>query len=185
MVRLSKEEMLHEWKRRKGMLPVSTSKLTVNRSDSDNVDDMLKAEIDDWYSHLLATERIELLPTRDMAAEVTLMDNGDGSVGMKLPDSCVRLVSVRLRGWRRSARIVDDADSALARMQASRYVSGKICDPVAVKRGRHLTLYSRTDQSPALSELICVAPPPDGSYVFDRSALTSVDNCGEKMIPEY
>ena len=53
MIKLSKEEMLREWKRRKGMLPVSTSTLQVVGVENQSVDEMLQAEIDDWYSALL------------------------------------------------------------------------------------------------------------------------------------
>lgn len=175
MIRLSREEMLTEWKRRKGMMPVSTSTLQVRRLDNETVDEMLMADIDDWYARLLATEPVEFLPQRDFAGEAEVRDNGDGSVEVELPDECVRPVSVRMSGWMRPARIVDDCDGALARMQTSRYVSGKRCDPIAVRRGRRLTLYSR-DGEGKLTELLGVAPPADGSYVMERGALFSISN---------
>lgn len=175
MIRLSKEEMLHEWKRRRGMLPVTTSRMTMSRTDSSNIDEYLKAEIDDWYAHLLATEKPELLPTSDFSQSVTVTDHGDGSVGVLLPDECGRIVSVRMEGWQRSARILDDSDGAEARLQSCRYVSGKGMDPAGVMRGRYLTLYSKVTANATLTELICVAAPADGSYMFDRSALMTID----------
>lgn len=174
MITLSKEEMLSEWKRRKGMIPVSTSTLQITRSDSQSVDEMLMTEIDDWYADILAHEAPELLPRRDFAGEVTVIDNGDGSVDIDLPDDCGRPVSVKMSGWRRPARIIEDSDSALARMQSSRYVSGKACDPIAVKRGRRLTLYSKCGEG-TLTELLCVAAPADGSYVMERRLLMGID----------
>lgn len=174
MVRLSREEMLREWKRRKGMIPVSTSMLQVSRRDSESVDEMLLGEIDDWYAGLLATEAPEFLPVRDIAAEVEIKDMGDGSMVVELPDECLRPVSVRMSGWKRPARITEDYDGALARIQSSRYVSGKSCDPIAVKRGRRLTLYSKSGEG-KLTELLCVAPPADGSYMFERGALINLE----------
>jgi len=81
MIKLSKEEMLREWKRRKGMLPVSTSTLQVVGVENQSVDEMLQAEIDDWYSALLAKGETEFLPVRDFAGDVSVRDQGDGSVG--------------------------------------------------------------------------------------------------------
>lgn len=175
MIRLSREEMLREWKRRKGMLPVSTSTLQVVGVENQSVDEMLQAEIDDWYAALLAKGETEFLPVRDFAGVVSVRDQGDGSVEVELPAECVRVVSVRMSGWRRPARIVEEYDGALARLQTSRYVSGKCCCPVAVKRGRRLTLYSKCGEG-KITELICVAAPADGSYVFERSALFTIHN---------
>jgi len=173
MMRLSREEMLREWKRRKGMIPVVTSTMQVARRDSDTVDDMLMAEIDDWYAHLLATEPVLFLPQRNFADEAMVTDMGDGSVEVELPAECVRLVSVRMSGWKRDARIIRDCGSAQARMQSSRYVSGKSCDPVAVMCGRRLRLYSKCGDG-RLVDLTCVAAPADGSYELERGALMGI-----------
>lgn len=173
MVRLSKEEMLREWKARRGMTPVSTSTLQVTRRESETVDEMVQREIDDWYAHLLATADPMFLPQRDFSAVTEPRDAGDGNVEIELPEECVRLLSVRMSGWRRPARIVDDADGALARMQSSRYVSGKSCNPVAVRCGRCLTLYSKCGEG-KVTELLCVAAPADGSYEFERGELFGI-----------
>lgn len=175
MVRLSRDEMLREWKRRKGMVPVGTSTMQVARRDSDTVDDMLLAEIDDWYAHLLATEPVFFLPQRNFADEAKVTDMGDGCVEVELPAECVRVVSVKMSGWKRDARIVKDCDCARARMQANRYVSGKCCDPVAVVCGRRLRLYSRCGDG-GLVDLTCVAAPADGSYELERGALMGIGN---------
>lgn len=166
--------MLTEWKRRKGMIPVSTSTLEITRAGSDSVDDMLLTEIDDWYARLLLTEPVDMLPVRDVASEVVAVDMGDGSVEIELPDCCVRVVTVRMSGWLQPARLVD-ADSALARIQASRYVSGKTHGPVAVKHGRRLTLYG-CRAGALISELRCVAAPADGCYILSRALLAQIDN---------
>lgn len=174
MIKLTREEMLAEWKRRKGMIPVSTSTLEITGSVSDTVDEMLLSEIDDWYARLLLTEPVDMLPVRDIAPQTEVVDMGDGSVEVRLPDSCVRVVIVRMSGWLQPARIVEP-DSATARMQSSRYVSGKTHAPVAVRHGRKLTLYGNQGGA-ALSELRCVAPPADGSYELERALLAGIDN---------
>lgn len=110
MVRLSRDEMLREWKRRKGMIPVGTSTMQVSRRDSDTVDDMLLAEIDDWYAHLLATEPVMFLPQRNFANDVEVRDMEDGCVEVELPPECVRVVSVRMSCWKQDARIVRDGE---------------------------------------------------------------------------
>lgn len=174
MIKLSKEEMLKEWKLRKGMIPFSTSTMQLTRADSGSIDEMLQCEIDDWYAELLSREAPELLPQRDFSKEVNLITNEDLSVDIELPDDAVRVVSIRMSGWKRPARIIENSDSALARMQTSRYVSGKTNDPIALRRGRRLTLSSKSDAG-ELIELICVAPPSDGSYEMARRLLKSIN----------
>lgn len=162
--------MLREWKRRKGMLPVSTSTMTMSRSDSSNVDEMLYAEIDDRYSRYLATASDDKVPQRNLAHTVSMVENDDASVDIELPDECVRIISVKLSGWKRPARIIG-SDTPLARIQTSRYVCAKSCDPIALQRGRRLTLYSRPSSGSILTHLICVAAPSDGSYEFDHDTF--------------
>ncbi len=175
MIKLSREEMLAEWKRRKGMIPVSTSLLEVTRPGSHMVDDMLTAQIDDWYARLLLTQPVEMLPVRNVAEKAKVTDMGDGSVEVELPAECARVVSVKLSGWHRPARIVEE-DSAVARLQSSRYVAGRSCQPVAVRCGRRLTLYSKAADRCSLTELLCVAAPADGSYELERALLDTIDN---------
>lgn len=173
MIKLSKEEMLREWKRRKGLLPVTTSTMTVAMENSQSLDEQLMSEIDDWYSGLLMTEHPMMLPQRDLKGEAKVTDNGDGTVDVELPAACVRPITVRLSGWKRAARILEDSDGAMARMQTSRYVRGGSCDPIAVVRGRKLTLYSKVGEG-ELRELTCIAAPADGSYVMERGLLFSI-----------
>lgn len=169
MIRLTRAEMLREWKRRRGMLGTSTSTLDMQRSDSNSVDTLIMAEIDDRYAELLATGPAELLPQRNITSGVELEWNEDGSADIELPAACVRLLCVRMSGWRRGATIVTEPDSMKGRMQSNPYVRGKSCNPVAVQRGRRLTLYTPVDREARLTQLICVAPPPDGSFMFDNS----------------
>lgn len=167
--------MLRQWKLRKGMLPASTSTMTMSRRDSSNVDEMLYAEIDDRYAHYLATAPDDKVPQRNLAHAVTLTVNNDASADIELPAECVRVISVRLSGWRRPARIIK-SDSPLARLQTCSYVCGKTCGPIAVQRGTILTLYSRQPANAILTHLICVAAPADGSYEFDYDTFWNTNN---------
>lgn len=169
MMKLTREEMLAEWRRRQGMTPVSTSSLQLSRSDADSVDRMLLMQIDDWYSRTLANADPLLLPQRDLKEGVELAQCDDGSVEMTLPDECAQLLQVQLRGWQRPATVVADGSLA-ARMQMSRYVCGKRAAPVAVRCGRRLKLCSLAGPCELL-RLWCVAPPPDGTYEFDGILL--------------
>lgn len=169
MIRLTRAEMLREWKRRRGMLGTSTTTLELQRTDSNSVDEMVMAEIDDRYAELLATGPAELLPQRNMASGVEPEWNEDGSAEVELPAACIRILAVRMSGWRRPATIIADPESIRGRMQSNPYVRGRSSNPVAVQRGRRLTLYTPVDKEAKLTQLIGIAPPPDGSFMFDSS----------------
>ncbi len=180
LVRKTKTEMVAEWRLRKGLLaPVTAG--AGSREDGLEVDRLIEREIDKWYSGLLATAPADMLPLEDFAQELTPVFRPDGCVEVDLPDECRRVVEVRLTGWRRSARIVEDTESLVARMQSSPFIAGGSWQPVAVKSGRRLYLYSSSGDAPRLERLLCVAAPTDGSYLFDESLLGTISTVAEQF----
>lgn len=180
LVRKTKAEMVAEWRLRKGMLaPVTAG--AGNREDGLEVDSLIEREIDRWYFGLLETAPAEYLPLKDFAAEVEPTLNADGSVELELPEECRRVVEVSLSGWRRCAKIVNGIDSPAARMQSSPYIAGGSWQPVAVRNGRRLRLYSSSGATAQVERLICVAAPADGTYLFDESLLGTISTVAEQF----
>lgn len=172
--------MVAEWRLRKGLLPPATAG-DGSREDGLEVDALIEREVKSWYYRMLDTANPELLPMRDIADDVTVEQRADGSVEIELPEGCRRVVGVRLEGWRRCAKIEDDPDSVEARMQVSPYICGGYWQPVAVKNGRRLHLYSSTQNRPRLEYLLCVMEPDDGTYKFDESLLCTIPTVAEQL----
>lgn len=172
--------MVAEWRLRKGLLPPATSG-GGNREDGLEVDALIEREVKGWYYRMLDTADSRLLPVADVADQVSATKQSDGSVLLELPDGCRRVVAVKLGGWRREAKIIEDSDSAQARLQASPFVCGGSCQPVAIKSGRRLHLYSSADENPRLEYLLCVIEPADGTYLFDESLLSEIPTVAEQF----
>lgn len=172
--------MVAEWRLRKGLLPPATDG-GGNREDGPEVDAIIEKEIESWYYRMLDTANPEFLPVRNMADEVSVATRADGSMEIELPEGCRRVVGVRLEGWRRCAKIVDNPDSVEARMQVSPYICGGTWQPVAVKMGRRLHLYSSMRERPQIEYLMCVMEPDDGTYIFDESLLGDIPTVAEQF----
>ncbi len=180
LISKTKAEMVAEWRLRKGLLPPATSG-GGNREDGLEVDALIEREVKSWYYRILDTANPELLPMKDIADDVTVEQGADGSAEIELPEGCRRVVGVKLEGWRRCARIEADPDSVEARMQVSPYICGGCWQPVAVKNGRRLHLYSSAQNRPRLEFLRCVMEPDDGTFKFDESLLGTISSVAEQL----
>lgn len=71
-----------------------------------------------------------------------LIDNGNGSGSVLLPDNFVRLVSFRMEGWQRDATHLYTVDDPIYRKQSNLYLRGGVANPVTVLSGHRLEYYS-------------------------------------------
>lgn len=71
-----------------------------------------------------------------------LVDNGDGSGSVLLPENFVRLVSFRMEGWQRDATQLYTADDPIYAKQSNPYLRGGVANPVVVLCGHLLQYYS-------------------------------------------
>lgn len=129
--------------------------------------------MDYWYHRLLLEGEESLLAPEELARSVPLQSPSDGCVTLSLPQEVVRVLLVRLSGWRCPATIVADPESNLALHQLHPYTRACAASPVAVvyPDGR-LSLYPATSAD-TLETLQC-AMLRDDEFAFDSAALASI-----------
>ncbi|MDE6097394.1 MAG: hypothetical protein K2G24_00740 [Muribaculaceae bacterium] len=114
---------------------------TVERFDGIDLDAALRPKLESDYLKWLDSADPDLLRIEDVRTLAVLTSRGGATV-LELPDSCRRLVAVRLAGWSRRAEIVeaDSGDPRLARI-GNEYASPGIEHPLAIRRGRQYELW--------------------------------------------
>ena len=170
----SREEMIALW--RKVMnIDVARRECSVERADGIDVDALLQQHIDVWYGNLLQTAPLKWVPVSDVAQLVNVSADAEGVVTLVLPEHCVRLMEVQMQGWRQSVCEFASPDSEVAHMQASQWLRGGNCNPVAVAYDNRVVLYSITHaQEPVVALARGVIRPHDGSYVFSEQAISTI-----------
>ncbi len=168
---LTSDEMLRVWKLRRYNEPLR-SDCVVTRADGVDLDGLQRMEMREWYLKLLDEGDLSLLEVSDIAADVAVVINQDGSGTIKLPAECRRVVEVQLDGWFRPARIVG-ADSPIGLLQCSAMSRGGSVEPVAVVRDGCVDVY--TPVGVGVRSLKCVMEPSDGGYVMDERALSLIE----------
>lgn len=175
-IMLSSDEMLAQWKLRRGFAPLRTD-CEITRSDGIDLDALLRLEMRDWYLNLLDTAPMELLAPENIAGDIALMPQADNSATVILPENCRRLVGFKLKEWKRSAKIITDPYSHEAQMQSNPYCRGGCENPIVVLHGNRLYVYSL---SPLTSHVIdfatAIMEPTDGGYLMDEAALKTISN---------
>ena len=174
-IRLSADEMLAQWKLRRGFAPLRAD-CEISRSDGVDLDAILRLEMRDWYLNLLCTAPIEMLATTNIANDIalSLIDNGDAIV--ILPENCRRIVEFQLEGWEIPARIITDPNSLEALLQQNPYSRGNSSRPIVVQQGSRLHVYSLPQSKPyKIVRAIAVMEPHDGSYEMDEAALQFIE----------
>lgn len=165
------EQLVREWRLRRGLLPLRPDG-AISQIDGFDPDPIISARLIDWYHSLLDSAPVSLLPVSDIASDLSPSVSDDGVVTVTLPQSCRRVISVRLDCWLTDAIPVSPQQNpALAALQRSGYVRGSIYAPVAIYQPHQLTLYSADSPSPTLTSLRCISLPDDGSIILNRSAL--------------
>ncbi|MGN1246451.1 MAG: hypothetical protein ACI4UN_07430 [Muribaculaceae bacterium] len=175
MMNLSELEMLDLWKLHHGYT-MPRRDCAVEREDDAYLDALLLDEMRAWYANLLMTAPPELLPQEDVRADCSATYSADGGVKLELPARCVRVLAVRMNGWKRDATTVHEAGSAADMRQSVEWLRGTTEHPVAIAdRGGTLRLYSVPKATkPAVEKVQCVVRPDDGSYRFAQSLLGSI-----------
>lgn len=169
---LSEGEMLALWKR-VHRLEDLRRECVIERVDGINLDAYLTERMRQWYSQLLLTAPVEWLPVEDLREEVTLsVESAGGYVVAKLPSRCVRVLEVRLSGWRTGVCRMSPPESEAALRQRTPWLRAGVADPVVVDHGDHLLLYGIGEGEPSLASARCVAVPAGGRYRFAAAALS-------------
>lgn len=181
MLNYTVEEMIKEWKLRRGFFEGSRS-CTAERDDTIDVDSLMKREIDAWYGRLLREAPTDMVPVEDLASTCFVKADSDGVAVVTLPERCVRPLSLRLPGWSRSVSRFVAADSEEALRQRNEWTRAGTECPVVVEGDRRLTAYCIGETSVYMvSELLSVAYPGDGSYVFSQAAWDFFPDMFERL----
>ena len=174
-ITLSSEEMLAQWKLRRGFEPLR-SDCVITRSDGVDIDQLLRLEMRDWYLDLLCTAPVEMLATTNIANDIAVVVRDDGVGIVTLPESCRRIVEFQLDGWCRPAKIITNPHCQEALIQDNPYSRGGCEQPVVVLNGNRLFLYSLPSSTPKIVRAIAVMEPADGSYVLDERGMATIQN---------
>lgn len=174
-ISLTHDEMLQAWLLAKHLTPLR-SDAAVTRRDGIDLSRLATAEMRGWYLDLLDHGETRHLAPSDLARDVALRRNDDGSASVLLPEGVRRVLDVKLTCWRRSAQIVD-AGSEIAARQHNRYARGGVCSPVAVRTPDGLQLYSVPPGAAgvAIERLLVAMDRGEAVYEMDDSALSLIN----------
>lgn len=171
-MKLSRQEFLSKWRVLRGYAPLRDD-VTVTRSDGLDFDAILESEMDAWYRRLLLEGDEWQLAPEELSSGVTLPPPSGGGVTFALPSEAVRVLRVRLSGWKRAATVVSDPAGTPALCQLHPYSRACTANPVAVvSTDGSVSLYPACE-SDRLVSLQCVMMR-DGEFAFDSSALGSI-----------
>lgn len=177
---LTQSQMLTLWRQHRLLEPIRND-ATVTRDDGIDLDAVLLPEMELWYDNLLRNSPLELLVTHEISGSVVPKACDDGSVSVLLPENVVRVVNVRMSGWRYGVTPVHP-DSIEAVRQTHRFTRATTSYPVAVQEDDELRLYPAKGTD-TLVELTCIVRN-EGEYEFMRQALATVQPIDNNLITQ-
>ena len=167
------EELTAEWLRRSGLLPVRTD-CGIELATGTDVETMARERVKRWYSRMLREAPPEMLATADFAAESALSEReSDGSAEIVAAARCVRVLAVKLEGWKSEAR-PEDGERTRER-QRHRYLRAGRTNPRAVIEadGRRIRVWP--GGCGGIETLTGVAEPENGRYILDPLLIERMD----------
>lgn len=178
LLNLTKQEMLKRRRLVDGLEP-SSSLAAIERTDGISLDAMLLEDLRLWYMNLLDTADPQHLPCRDVKAECTASIVAPAAaIAVTFPAAARRPVSIRIRGWQRSAMILGHEHyDAVLRRQFNPYTAAAAGSPVAVTVPRarpdtpHQVLVWPKIAGNFIDEATAIIDPGPESYILDESLL--------------
>lgn len=169
----TRSEFYARWRALRGYAPYC-NEADVSASVSSDLNLVLLAEMDEWYTRLLLEADPSLLQPEDIAGDMILPPPEDECVTLSLPPGTVRVLCVRLSGWAAPAEVVADPAGAAARRQCHPFTRACASAPVALftPADGSLRLYPASPLD-TLDSLICVIRR-EGEYSMHPAALGSV-----------
>lgn len=164
----NQDEMLALWRRRRGLEPLRSDGITVRRDGLD-VDTLMLAELNAWYANLLARGSLDMVEVTELTDKIVRKLDGT-TLSVTLPERCRRVVSVRGRGWSRSA--IPTPLEQVNVLDINQYAGRGPENPLAILDDRILTLYRVTGSE--IESLRVVVQPEGGIYRFDETALATI-----------
>lgn len=167
MLRLSRAQMLERWMRMRGFGPVRSDAAVV-RTDGIDLGLLMEEEMRRWYVRMLDEADARLLPTDNLAGEVTLKADDAAGAVISLPERARRVVSLRMSNWKRGATIVAEGSAQARRQDNGLACSGVWC-PVAIALSGGCLRVTDITAAGGVAELTAVVDPGPDTYIFDES----------------
>lgn len=169
LVTLTPAKMLALWRERRLLIPSSSSANVVHPYPA-ALDSLLRSEIDAWYRRYLLTASPDLCAVDDIASSVTIKGRENGRCTLLLPAGTLRVVKVRLQGWRRDAVIITSPTPAEKARQNSQFTRAGRNLPVALHEGNLLHLFPDS----GTVETLETVTDDFSSYTFSPGALANL-----------
>ena len=175
---LTRAQLLQQWRLRAFPEPMNDGG-AVSSIDGIDMDAWLEAAMTDWYLGLLRSAPVELLYPQEYAGQIVPRQASGGAVLLTLPDTAVRPVALRMRGWNADAEIVTDTQSPTAVRQLCALTRAGIDAPVAVWQpgSRTVMLYplppSADADGLAMEKAGIVVDIPD-TFMLDSAAFATI-----------
>jgi hypothetical protein len=173
-IEFSEAQLLERRRTLAGLEPLRTD-CTIECVDGIDVDTLLKQQLRQWYLDLLDKGDLRQLALQDVASQLTLLCRSDGGADITLPETCRRLIAIRMGTWLHEAEVVKAADAKrrLA-MVGNSYCRPGVNTPLAVDfGGGRITVYPAEPGMNIVTATAAVDAGP-GKYIFDESALASL-----------
>lgn len=172
---LTRAQLLQQWRLRAFPEPMNEGS-AVSTIDGIDIDAYFDAAMSDWYRTLLRSAPPELLYPQDYASRLVPVATSGGAVQLTLPDSAVRPVALRLRGWNADACIVTDPGMSVAVRQLCPLTRAGVDAPVAVwcPGSPAVMLYPAPDAGElAMEKAEIIVDMPD-TFRIDSAALATI-----------
>lgn len=129
------------------------------------------------YARLLRAADPMLLPVSDIASEITLDVSRAGEGTAALPATAARLLNIRLRSWKRPARVVTraeyDADGSSARALNPFCAPGADSPAAILEPSGEVTLLPASAPD-SVAHAIAVTDPGPDLFTLDESLIESL-----------
>lgn len=170
---LTSEEFLAAWLLRRGLEPLRTD-CRIMREDGIDLPGLERTAMEAWFSRQLHEAPAWMLAPVDISvqARLTLLPDGTGHV--TLPPGTVRVLSVEMSGWNRTAFVVSQTDHPRYAAQLNPFSRGGTNDPVAVHTAEGSLLLYTPAKDGAITRLQAICEATDGIYSFDSSLLDTI-----------
>lgn len=151
------------------------SDCNLSQTDGVDVDALIADNIRQWYLELLRNGARELLEGTAVAVTASTPLGGAGGARLEVPARCVRVLSVRLKGWHHAVEPLGAAklEQTMLR-QLNPYTAATVRSPVAVASADGSILAWPESAEYGSTEVIGAVDPGAGTYTFAEGALQSL-----------
>ncbi len=173
IVSLNLSQML-EYRRVAAGLKFLRSDCTVELVDGIDIDATDSASLRSLYLQVLDTAPAHLLPTSDLASQISLHLDAGFRARAKLPAACRRLLNIRLSNWLRPAFPVsrEEYDSQpRRRKELNPFTTPGTLEPVAIIEADGTLTLMPAMKNPTVACAIAVVDPGEGTFTLDESLL--------------